>query len=540
MEASPKAEVSPRIAEAPAPQTHAAEEARKWIIAASVILCTILEVLDSSIVNVALPHMQGSFSATVDEVTWVVTTYLVAAGIMIPTTGWIAGQFGRKRYFLISITAFVISSALCGAAQTLDEMVAFRFLQGIAGAALQPLSQAILMETFPPNEQTLAMAVWGLGLMVAPIMGPTVGGYITDNFNWRWNFYINVPIGIAAGFMVSTFVHDPSYLRSLRGRGRADWLGIFCMVLALGLGEIVMDRGERADWFASAWVWYFSAIALAAFALLIVHEWRTPEPIIHVRLLTNRKFAIPTLLLIVLTFGAYGMQILNPVFLQDLLGYSAWEAGLAMAPRGLGVMASMFLLGGIARRGYDTRPLVALGFLMVALPTWQLGSLNLNMAISNFVWPTVFQGVGMGLVFPNLSASALSSIPREQMGYAASIYSMTRNIGGSIGTSVLTTILVRKEQIQQSHLSEHVTVFNAWQMSQSSARMPGGLPFNFLSQLITGQKQGLAMLYGQVQNQATMISLNNIYRMLTGVMIIALLLTVFLPRPVGRAPAGAH
>src|SRR5713226_903567 len=196
----------------------ATETTHKWIVAIAVILCTILEVLDSSIVNVALPHMQGSFSATIDEVTWVVTTYLVAAGIMIPTTGWIAGQFGRKRYFLISITAFVISSALCGAAQTLDQMVLFRFLQGIAGAALQPLSQAILMETFPPNEQTLAMAVWGLGLMVAPIMGPTVGGYITDNWNWRWNFYINVPIGIAAAFMVSTFVNDPSYLQRLKGK----------------------------------------------------------------------------------------------------------------------------------------------------------------------------------------------------------------------------------------------------------------------------------------------------------------------------------
>ena len=269
--------------EAPA-QAHAyVEGARKWIIALSVILCTILEVLDSSIVNVALPHMQGSFSATVDEVTWVVTTYLVAAGIMIPTTGWIAGQFGRKRYFLISIATFVISSAMCGAAQTLNQMVAFRFLQGIAGAALQPLSQAILMETFPPNEQTLAMAVWGLGLMVAPIMGPTVGGYITDNWNWRWNFYINVPIGIAAGFMVSTFVHDPSYLRKLKGKGAADWIGIVCLVLALGLGEIVMDRGERADWFATPWVWYFSIIAGSAFLILLVHEWRTPDPIVQVR-----------------------------------------------------------------------------------------------------------------------------------------------------------------------------------------------------------------------------------------------------------------
>src|SRR6202790_1467249 len=258
--------------EAPAQAHVYVEGALKWLIALAVILCTILEVLDSSIVNVALPHMQGSFSASVDEVTWVVTTYLVAAGIMIPTTGWIAGQFGRKNYFLLCIIPFGVSSAMCGAAQTLDQMVAFRFLQGIAGAALQPLSQAILMETFPPNEQTLAMAVWGIGLMVAPIMGPTVGGYITDNWNWRWNFYINVPIGIAAAFMVSTFVHDPPYLKKLKGQGSADWIGIVCLVLSLGLGEIVMDRGDRADWFATPWVWYCTIIAVSTFFVLIYHE----------------------------------------------------------------------------------------------------------------------------------------------------------------------------------------------------------------------------------------------------------------------------
>src|ERR1700674_4062838 len=377
--------------EAPA-QAHAyVEGALKWLIALAVILCTILEVLDSSIVNVALPHMQGSFSASVDEVTWVVTTYLVAAGIMIPTTGWIAGQFGRKNYFLVCIVTFVVSSAMCGAAQTLNQMVLFRFLQGIAGAALQPLSQAILMETFPPNEQTLAMAVWGLGMIVAPLVGPTVGGYITDNWNWRWNFYINVPIGITAAFMVSTFVHDPPYLKKLKGQGSADWLGIVCLVLSLGLGEIVMDRGDRADWFGSGWVWYFSIIAGSAFVLLIWHEWRTPNPIVQVRILRNRNFYIPTILLIMMTFTAYGMQILNPVFLQDLLGYTAARAGMAMAPRGIGILLAMFLLGGIAKRGVDTRPLVALGLVLIGVASWQLGSLNLNMSEWNFMAPTIVQ-----------------------------------------------------------------------------------------------------------------------------------------------------
>jgi len=521
---------------------NAAAAARKWAIAGAVILCTILEVLDSSIVNVALPHMQGSFSASVDEVTWVVTTYLVAAGIMIPTTGWIAGRFGRKNYFLICIAGFVISSAMCGAAQTLNQMVAFRFIQGIAGAALQPLSQAILMETFPPNEQALAMAMWGLGLMVAPIMGPTLGGYITDNWNWRWNFYINVPIGIAAAIMVYTFVWDPPYLKNLKGKTRADYLGIVCLVLALGLGEIVMDRGERADWFASVWVRYFSIIALTSFIILVVHEWNTPDPIVQVRLIKNRSFAIPTLLLIFLTFTSYGMQILNPVFLQELLGYTAWQAGLAMAPRGLGVMAAMFLLGWLARRGYGTRSLVFVGFTLIAFAQLQLAALDLSMSMSDFIWPTLIQGIGMGLIFPVLSAGALSSVSREQMGYAASFYSMVRNLGASIGTSTLTTYLTRREQTRQSYLVDHVSVFDAWRLSSSAARIPGAMHFNFMHEMVSGQKQGLAMLYGQIQAQAMMLSLDDIYRSLSWLMGLALVIALFLPRTKssGGSSAGAH
>ncbi len=527
--------------QAPAQASAYTEGALKWLIALSVILCTILEVLDSSIVNVALPHMQGSFSASVDEVTWVVTTYLVAAGIMIPTTGWIAGRFGRKNYFLICIITFVISSAMCGAAQTLDEMVAFRFLQGIAGAALQPLSQAILMETFPPNEQALAMAMWGIGLMVAPIMGPTVGGWITDNWNWRWNFYINVPIGIAAGLMVYSFVVDPPYLSRLKGKVGADYLGIICLVLALGLGEIVMDRGERADWFQSAWVCYFSVIALSAFIVLIIHEWRIPNPILQVRLIANRSFAIPMVLLIILTFTAYGMQILNPVFLQELLGYTAWRAGLAMAPRGMGVMAAMFVLGGLARKGYKTHGLVYLGFILIGISQWELAGLDLSMSIMNFIWPTMMQGVGMGLIFPTLSAAALSSVPRENMGYAASFFSMVRNVGASIGTSTLTTYLTRREQTRQSYLVDHLTVFDAWRFGARGAHMPGSPGFNYMHQLITGQKQGLAVIYGQVQAQSMMLSLNDIYRSLCYLMVAAIIIAAFMKRGAATGgPSAAH
>ena len=274
---------------------------------------------------------------------------------------------------------------------------------------------------------------------------------------------------------------------------------------------------------------------------MIVHEWRTPNPILQVRLITNRSFAVPTVLLIILTFTAYGMQILNPVFLQELLGYTAWKAGLAMAPRGMGVMAAMFLLGGLARKGYDTRALVYLGYILIGIAQWELSTLDLTMSISNFVWPTVVQGIGMGLIFPTLAGAALSSVSRENMGYAASFFSMVRNIGASVGTSTLTTYLTHLEQTRQSYLVNHVTVFDAWQLGETGPRLPGAMRFDYMHQLVTGQKQGLAMIYGEVQRQAMMLSLNDIYRALCYLMVVAVIITAFLPRSrVQGGAAAAH
>src|ERR1700751_424647 len=252
----------------------------KWLIALAGMLWTTLEVLDNSIVNVALPHLQGSFSAGVDEITWVVTSYLVANGIMIPMTGWISSRFGRKRYFLTSVLVFVTASALCGAAQSLGQIVAFRLVQGAAGAAMIPSSQAILMETFPPEEQGLAMEVWGVGMLTSPMVGPTLGGWITDNWNWRWNFYINLPIGTTAAILVYLFVHDPEFMRkALKQARRIDYFGVVWLVVGLGLLQIVLDRGQRADWFAAPWVWGFTSIAVISLIALVIRELRFPEPI---------------------------------------------------------------------------------------------------------------------------------------------------------------------------------------------------------------------------------------------------------------------
>ena len=531
MSATPKAAGSDPLHH----EGHEVAPSHKWIIALSVMLGTFLEVLDSSIVNVSLPHMQGSFSASVDEIAWVVTSYLVSAGIMIPMTGWIAARYGRKRYFMGSVITFIAASALCGVARSLDQIVAFRVLQGAAGAAMMPLSQAILMETFPPQEQAMAMAIWGMGMMVAPIMGPTIGGWITDTLSWRWNFYINVPIGTLGAFMVWRFVHDPSYLRQLRKDAPIDWIGIGCLILGLGLFEIVLDRGERADWFHSSWVIYCTILAIAALVILIFQELTTPEPVVHLRMLSDRKFSLPVSLIILLTFTMYGTAILNPIFLQELLGYDASKAGMIMAPRGFGTMFAMLMLGTMARRGYDTRPLVGLGFGMVALSMWSMAGLNLQSDTFRIVWPTVLQGIGTGLVFPGLSAAALSSMARQKMGYAASLYAVTRNLGAAIGTSYLTTLLVHREQVRQSYLVEHVSVFNLMRIPALGARQT-----DLAHQLATGQKEGMMMLYGLVQRQAMMLSFNDIYRMLCVLMLMLIPTFFFLQRDLRNVSAVEH
>ncbi len=515
-------------------ETHEFSAARKWVIALSVMLGTVLEVLDSSIVNVSLPHMQGSFSASVDEIAWVVTSYLVAAGIMIPMTGWIAERFGRKKYFVISIAMFVASSALCGVAQSLNQIVLFRLAQGAAGAAMMPLSQAILMETFPPREQAMAMAVWGIGMMVAPIMGPTVGGWITDAWSWRWNFYINVPIGTMAAFMVMRFVDDPPYMRERR-RGRIDFLGILCLFITLGLGEIVLDRGERADWFQSSWVCWYTAAAIGALILLIFHESRTEDPVVDLSILKDSRFTLPVTLVIFLTFTLYGTGILNPIFLQELLGYTASKAGIVMAPRGVGTMFSMLILGSLARRGVDYRPLIGVGFFLVAFAMWSMSGLNLQSDTFRIVWPTIIQGVGTGLVFPGLSAAALSSMEKFKMQRAASLYSVTRNLGAAIGTSYLTTLLIRRQQVRQSYLVEHVSIFTLPRL-----RMPGARGMDLAHQLAMGQRHGMAMIYGLVQRQSMMLSFNDIYKMLAVLMLLMIPTFFFLQRDRRNLPAHAE
>jgi DHA2 family multidrug resistance protein len=525
-----------RQAETSAPEF---DPGHKWLIAIAVMLGATLEMLDSSIVNVSLPHMQGSFSASVDQIAWVLTSYLVANGIMIPMTAWISARFGRKRYFLTSMACFVVASMLCGAARSLDQIVLFRLFQGFAGAAMIPSSQAILMETFPPSEQQMAMAVWGIGLQLAPVAGPTIGGWITDNLNWRWNFYINVPVGIVAFLMAWTFLKDPPYLSAQRSaRKPVDWSGIFYLAVGLGLLEIVVDRGQRSDWFAADWVRIMSLVSAAALILMIIRELRFSAPIIDLRIFKIRDFSVAVIMGTGNIAALYIVNLLNPLFLQELLGYTAWKAGLLMVPRAIGTLAGMLLIGQLGRKAWDTRPALGIGFLILALGFFMASLWDLQIDAREIAKVTLVQGLGMGIVFPIMSATALSCVPRERMGNAASMYNMVRNTGAAISLAASTNSLVNQEQIHQSRLVEHFSVFDAWRL-EHRARMPGAPAFRFLPQIEGGRRQGIGMVYMTIQNQAAIMSFNDVYRHLAFWMLVLAPLFALIRRGrVSDAPVG--
>jgi MFS transporter, DHA2 family, multidrug resistance protein len=512
----------------------------KWLVAMAVMLGATLEVLDTSIVNVSLPHMQGSFSASVDEITWVLTSYIVANGIMIPLTAWISTRLGRKRYFISSVVLFVIASGACGAAQSLAQMVIFRVIQGAAGAAMIPSSQAILMETFPPEEQGLAMAVWGMGMLTSPMVGPTLGGWITDNWNWRWNFYINLPIGTLAAILVYLFVHDPEFMRKARTQARRiDYLGVVWLVIGLGLLQIVLDRGQRADWFAATWVWAFISIAVISLIALVIRELRFPEPILDLNIFKIGQFDASVIIITAMILVIFGLNLLNPLFFQELLGYSAWKSGLAVVPRGLGTFAAMLLVGQLSRRGFDTRALVGCGFALMGFALWSMGHWNLEISLSNVIFPMMLSGVASGLIFPIMSASALACVERERMGYAASLYNMTRNTGSAIGISLVTNLLNSRLQLHQSYLAEHFTIFQAWQLDAAApARMPGAPGIGLMHGLTINHPQGLGMMYRTIQQQASLLAFNDIYRLLATMALVFVPAFLFLKQLRAGSSAG--
>jgi DHA2 family multidrug resistance protein len=427
-----------------------------WIIAISVMLATFMEVLDTSIASVALPYIAGNLGATRDEATWVLTSYLVSNAIVLPASAWFSRYFGRKRFLISCIIVFTLSSFLCGAARSLGMLVFARVVQGAGGGALQPLAQAILLEAFPPAKRGVALAVYGIGVVCAPIIGPTLGGWLTDTYSWRWAFYINLPVGVLALFLISLFVQDPPYFRTAKP-GRIDMMGFALLSLWLATLQIVLDKGQQDDWFGALWVRWFSVISVVSLVGLILWEWRTASPVVDLRILKDRNFAVGCG--IFAAFGAvlYGLITLQPLFLQTLLGYTAFDAGLTVSPRGLGAVASFFIVGVLSQR-VNPRRLLMFGFVVLGLSCFLFSRLTLQVAQSSIVFPNVLSGFGLGFIFVPLSTVMLGNLRNEQFGNATGIQNLVRNIGGSVGISSVSTLLERHAQAHH--------VFMVGQLSQ--------------------------------------------------------------------------
>jgi len=474
--------------------------ARKWAITLSVMVVAFMQVLDTSVTNVVLPHLQGSLSAGLEEVSWVITSYLAANAIIIPATGWLAGVLGRKRFFLICCVLFTVSSVLSGMAPNLTFLVLARIAQGIGGGPIIPLSQAILWEIFPLGQRGLAMAVWGIGFMMGPIIGPTLGGYIADNWSWRWIFYINLPVGLLGFFMASAFLFDPPYLRK---PARVDWPGLVLMVLGFGCLQLMLDRGEREDWFDSSLIVALAVIAGVALVGFLARELMAKDPILDLRVFTDRNFAFGASFIALIGLGMFSSMVLLALYSQKLLGYDALTSGLVLAPGGLGNMFSLILCGRLVTR-VDQRLLLTFGCLVNAISLYMMSNLTLGMDYWSLTMPRVIQGFALGFIFVPLSTLTLATIRRDKLVNATSAYNVLRNLGGSVGIALATTYLAQRSQFHQHNLVSHVTIWDPATQDRL-ARWTS----HFMAQgadSFTAQRRALAMLYHDVVGQAQVLA----------------------------------
>ncbi|OGI17886.1 MAG: EmrB/QacA family drug resistance transporter [Candidatus Melainabacteria bacterium RIFOXYA12_FULL_32_12] len=471
-----------------------------WIIAISVMLATFMEVLDTSVANVSLPQMAGSFSATTNEATWVLTSYLIANAIILPSAAWFGSYFGRKKFFIVCIAIFTLSSLMCGISSSLGMLVMARIFQGLGGGALQPISQAILLESFPRSQRGLAMAVFGMGVVVAPIIGPTLGGWITDNYSWHWIFLINIPIGIIAIIMSQIFVEDPPYIKNAKS-SRIDFVGFGFMAIWLATLQIILDKGHQAEWFSAPWICWFAAISAISFITFIIWELRVKEPIVNLRILKDRNFAIGVILMTVVGAILYATLAMLPLFLQTLMNYDAQTSGLTISPRGIGSFLTIVIVGRIFINRIDNRILVVAGFLMLGISNFMLGNINLNIGIGNVIWPNVLSGVGLGLIFIPLTNLTFSTLKNELISNGTGIFNLMRNIGGSIGISIVASLISRYSQIQQNYMVSHLTPYDP--IYQQKLQVAGQY-LSLKTGVVTATHQAHALFYGILVKQATL------------------------------------
>jgi DHA2 family multidrug resistance protein len=453
-----------------AAHTTAAEwrpRANPWLIAIAVMLATFMVILDTSIAVVALPYIAGNLGATQDESTWVLTSYLVANAIILPASTWFSGFFGRKRFLIGCTIIFTAASLLCGLATSMTMLVFSRVLQGIGGGAMQPLSQAILLESFPPSKRGAATAVFGLAIVVAPILGPTLGGWLTDNWSWRWTFYINLPVGILAFFLMSAVLEDPPYARAGRA-GRLDGLGFALIALFLGTLQIILDKGQDADWFDAVWIRWFAVICALSIIGFVIREFSVANPLVDLHVLKDRNFAVSCIMFAMFGFMVYALITIQPLFLQSLLGYDAFASGLSVSPRGVGALVALFFVGALVGR-VDSRLLAFIGFVMTGISSFLLCRLTLQMAMGNVVLANILAGFGTGCLFVPLTTLAVGTLRNEQISNAIGLQNLIRNTGGSIGLSLVSTLQERFAQAHQSMMSSHLSLLNLQYQQKAAA-----------------------------------------------------------------------
>jgi len=492
------------------------------------MLATFMQGVDTTITNVALPHMQGSLSASQDQIAWVVTSYIVAAAIMTPLTGWLAGRFGIKYVFLISVVGFTVASALCGAATSLAQLVIYRLLQGVCGAALVPLSQAVLFQINPPERHAKAMAVWGMGVILGPIIGPALGGYLTDFYNWRWVFYINLPFGVLAAIGIMVFIHETRHAH----REPFDFFGFATLSLAIGALQMLLDRGELKDWFGSVEIWVETIIAALALYLFVVHTaTATDRSFLNRELLKDRNCMIGTVLMFLIGMPLYGTMTLLPLMLQNLMNYPVVTTGLVTAPRGVGTMIAMIICSRLVGR-VDIRFILMTGLALTALALWQMTGFTTQMDMQPIIVSGVLQGLGLGFVFTPLSTVTFSTLPRQILTQGTAIFSLMRNIGGSIGISIVVALLAENTQIVHSRLIEHLRPDNPLAQAPFMAQ-----PFSLTV------PSGIAALNAEATRQAAMVAYIDDFKLMMLLVIMASPLILLLRTPrrprAAAAPAAA-
>ena len=499
-----------------------------WVIAVTVTLATFMEVLDTSIANVALPHIAGNLSAGADESTWVLTSYLVSNAIVLPLSGWFSGLIGRKRFYMACVAVFTVSSFLCGLAPSLGVLVIFRILQGAGGGGLQPSEQAILNDTFSLEKRGMAFAVYGIAVVVAPTIGPWLGGWITDNFSWRWIFYINVPVGIISLVLTSLLISDPPYMKraKISSGFRIDYIGIGLISLGLGSMQIILDKGQRDDWLASGFIRVFFVLMLIGIIAGIIWELRQKEPVVDLRMLKGRNFAISTLAMFFLGFVMYSSTVLIPQFLQQLMGYTAELAGSALSPGGAVIMMMMPVVGILVSR-VDTRILIPFGCTVSAIALFAMAGWDLQLDYGHAVRARMLQTFGLAFLFIPINVAAFAYIAKEKTNMGTGIINLARNIGASVGIATVTTMLDRRTQFHQAHLVEHVNRLNPALATMTNGTTARLISHGSSAAHAAAQAQG--MVYNIVQRQSAMLAFVDNFKML-GVIFLAVIPILLLMR----------